>query len=217
MRQVRIPTTREIEAIYALMDEPPVSYDCGRLCDDGTGPLCCQTRNAVPSVYRWEWQYLKKRTSMWHLWRPRNDRERRDLVDCKTACDVYVECEGASRCDRSFRAFVCRTFPLEPYIENDWSMSGLVFNTDFENICPLTSRPRDLRPRFIMAAVEAWHWLIRVEHEMHEVYRDWSQALRRRNGQLDQPVMGFDLQGNWTILRPSRPGLSRRGKPRRPR
>jgi hypothetical protein len=213
----RTPGTREIERIYRLLDEPPTDFDCGTLCIEEDGPLCCVTENAVPSVYRWEWRYLKERTDMWHLWRPRTRQERRDFMDCKADCDIYVKCEGAARCDRRYRSFVCRTFPLEPYVENDWTMSGLVFNTDFEGKCPLTRRPRKIRPEFVHACLEGWQWLLEVEPEMHEVYRDWSQVLRRRCGQLNQNVRGFDLDGRWTVLRPKRPGPSRKGRPRPPR
>lgn len=192
-----------------MLDEPPVSIDCGTLCYmDGRGPLCCVTDEAVPSVYHWEWKYLKKRTKMWTRWHPRNEEERETFMDYKADCDVYVKCKGAALCDRRYRSFVCRVFPLEPYVENDWSMSGLIFNTDFLEGCPLARRPKDLRPQYVNAVLMGWQWLISVEHEMHEIYRDWSQVLRRRMGQLGKPIRGYDLEGRWTILRPKRRGPS---------
>jgi len=218
MMTTRIPTTEEIERIYRLLDEPAVDFDCGKLCfEEGRGPLCCTTDEAVPSVYRWEWRYLRTRTDMWTRWRPRNDWERRQFMDAKLECDTYVKCKGAASCERRYRSFVCRVFPLEPYIENDWSMSGVIFNTDFLETCPLAKTPRKLRPEFVSAVTQAWQWLIEIEPEMHEVYRDWSQVLRRRTGQLNQPIRGFDLEGNWAVLRQKRPGPSRKGRPRPPR
>jgi hypothetical protein len=219
MRSQRNPGEREIERIYSLLDEPPVDFDCGSLCRlDGKGPLCCVTDEAVPSVYHWEWRYLSQRTGMWRPWRSRDEREWTRFMECKAKCDVYVECEGAARCDRRYRSFVCRVFPLEPYVENDWSMSGVIFNTDFDGVCPLTERPHDMRPEFVGACIRAWQWLMDVEPEMHEIYRSWSQVLRRRSGQLHRPVRGFDMRGTWRILRPATgDGPARRGRRRRPR
>ncbi|MBW2262092.1 MAG: hypothetical protein JRG91_08980, partial [Deltaproteobacteria bacterium] len=87
----------------------------------------------------------------------------------------------------------------------------------FYDVCPLTRRRKDLRPEFVDACIRGWSWLIEIEPEMHEIYRDWSQVLRRRCGQFNQPVHGFDMQGRWTILRPKRPGPSRSGNPYRPK
>lgn len=210
MMSSRIPSEQEIRRIYRLLDEPPADYDCGKLCIiEGEGPLCCVTDEAVPSVYHWEWRFLKKRTRMWKRWRPRTEEERERFIDYKADCDTYVKCQGAATCDRMYRSFVCRVFPLEPYIENDWTMSGVVFNTDFDGVCPLTRRRRDLRPEYVKACIEGWSWLIEIEPEMHEIYRDWSQVLRRRVGQLNRPIRGFDMQGTWRVLRPKRPGPSR--------
>jgi hypothetical protein len=218
MMSTRIPSESEIRKIHKMLDEPPVDFDCGTLCViEGQGPLCCVTDEAVPSVYRWEWRYLKKRTKMWKRWKPRTEEERKRFIDLKAECDIYVHCDGAAHCDRRYRSFVCRVFPLEPYIENDWSMSGVIFNTDFYGVCPLTKRHRDLRPEFVDACIKGWSWLIEVEPEMHEIYRDWSQVLRRRCGQLNKPIRGFDMQGRWRILRPKRPGPSRPGNPYRPK
>jgi hypothetical protein len=213
MKSTRTPNEKEVKEIHDLLNEPPATFDCGKLCVlEGQGPLCCVTEEAVPSVYHWEWKYLKKRTKMWTRWHPRTESERREFLDLKADCDVYVKCKGAADCDRRYRSFVCRVFPLEPYIENDWTMSGVIFNTDFDHACPLAKRPKELRTAFVKAVIKGWGWLIGVEPEMHEIFRDWSQVLRRRNGQLNQPIRGFDLDARWTILRPGRPGPSRRNR-----
>ena len=118
----------------------------------------CPINNLIPDwndlVYRWEWKYLEPRTSMWKRWRPRNEDERESFMDYKADCDIYVKCEGAARCDRRYRSFVCRVFPLEPYVENDWSMSGLIFNTDFIEKCPLVKTPHKIRHEYIMGVME---------------------------------------------------------------
>jgi len=195
------PGAAEIGAVYALLDEPPTSYDCGVLCRQRGGePPCCSASEAVPSVFDWEWRYLEARTRMWSRWKP-PDAGRAGRFE-GGGCDILVRCLGADRCERAYRSFCCRVFPLEPYVENDWKMTGLVFNTDFDTLCPLASRPRDLRPEFVRACLRGWTWLLGVQEGELGIYRDWSQTQRRRAGRSGLPLMGFDREGRWVVLRP---------------
>ncbi len=213
MRRHR-PGEAEIAELLRALDEPPCHADCGPLCAAaGRGePICCIGEEALPAVFDWEWRFLARRTRMLRRWRPATGRRAPAFVARKAGCDVFVRCPGAGACDREWRPFVCRTFPLEPLVGPDWAMIGVVFNSDFEASCPLAGEPWRLRKAFVRACVLGWNRVLTWEPEMHEIYRDWSRSRRLRAGRKRLPVMGFDLRGAWRALIPARPPGRWKGK-----
>jgi ATP-dependent DNA helicase RecG len=58
-------TEDEVAYLYTLLREEVTNYDCGSLCKDDNGgvPFCCVTENAVPLLYKKEFELLKTRFS----------------------------------------------------------------------------------------------------------------------------------------------------------
>ena len=65
-------TLVDIRDDYDSFDAPVVDIDCGRQCaphNPSGKPFCCDICHAVPAAYRQEWDYLKLKTDLWHIWR----------------------------------------------------------------------------------------------------------------------------------------------------
>ena len=79
--------------IYEMFQAPISRYDCGRHCSplNGGEPVCCSTDHAIPVVDRAEWDLLRRRTKLWHRYRP-NDRAGKTIVgDLAKSC-LAIEC-----------------------------------------------------------------------------------------------------------------------------
>jgi hypothetical protein len=178
----------QIQEYYSLLNEEITDYDCGTLCaplNNGV-PFCCSVKFAVPLLYKTEFSYLRSRSDLWHKWEPRNSRESK-MSRSAGYDEIYCECKGASQCIREERSISCRTFPLEPYIDEKGVIAGLVFTEDFHakdaegnNIsCPLKLRLDDIRPEYIKNSLAFWKELLRIPAE-YSAYLASSRTMRRR-------------------------------------
>jgi hypothetical protein len=179
----------QIQEYYSLLNEEITTYDCGTLCaplNNGV-PFCCSVKFAVPLLYKTEFSYLRSKGEMWSEWNPKTKKEKRLLKDL-SAAEVYCECKGAANCTRDQRSISCRTYPLEPYINENGEVTGLVFVEDFTVKsddgnpihCPLKDRPEDIRQEYIKNALLFWKELLRIPAE-YNTYVESSRTLRRRS------------------------------------
>ncbi len=173
-------TEDEVAYYYSLLKEEVTNYDCGTLCrDDNNGsPFCCVTENAVPLLYKKEFELLKSRSDLWKVWNPTDPKERKLLDEHDEENTVFCKCKGAQFCERDNRSVSCRTFPLEPYIDKRGVFVGLVFMKEFSTGCPLTKRSKDIRQEFVDNHFIFWEKLMLRRPVEFETYTKSSRSYR---------------------------------------
>ncbi len=141
-------TTPQIDfhSLLAGFNASTTPLDCGKMCapfNPSGKPFCCDICHAVPVAYKPEWDYLKTRTALWHLWRgdecsdePMNPD---DLMEETPEHLLLLACKGPAHCEREFRATSCRQFPFFPYITSDFRFIGLAHDWEFESKCWILS------------------------------------------------------------------------------
>lgn len=186
----------EIEYYYSLLQEEVTEYNCGSLCAPSNGgvPVCCQADNALPALYKAEYEMLSARTDLWKEYVPATKQEKKEFAEYDLRKITFCECKGIEHCERENRSISCRTFPLEPYLDTRGILIGLVFMREFLTKCPLTTKAKDIRQAFIDSHFLFWEKLLfRLDSE-YEVYWDSSRAYRRWSKRTGKPL---------TILFPS--------------
>ncbi len=178
-----------IRSYHTLLDENITEYDCGSLCSVSNNgiPFCCDSTITIPLLYRSELSMLQKMGELWSIWKPSNNKERR-LAKQISPHEIYCECTGAARCKREQRSIACRTFPLEPYIDNKGVLTGLVFIPGVlsddrirKNMnCPLTDKTEDIRQEYIDSTFAFWKTLLKIPAE-YNTYLHSSRAFRKQN------------------------------------
>jgi hypothetical protein len=170
----------EVTYYYSLLNEELTDYDCGHLCKDDNGgyPFCCLVENAVPILYKQEFELLRSRTNLWSVWKPQTEEDKQTKKDYEGGDTIFCKCKGVEFCERENRSISCRTFPLEPYIDKRKVMVGLVFMKEFMHGCPLTKKPKDIRQEFIDSHFIFWEKLLLRNHEEFEMYWKSSKGYR---------------------------------------
>ncbi len=181
-------TFEEIEYFYTLLNENITNYDCGDLCKPYNKgiPYCCSVDNAIPLLYRTEFEYLQKKGDLWKEWIPRTKDDEKIKRD-ENKEQIFCECKGYHHCIREQRSISCRTFPLEPYIDKRGVFVGLTFIHTFTDKdeetgkikCPLTKKYKDIRQEFIDSHYMFWEKLMFRRKEEYELYSNTSRRLRR--------------------------------------
>ncbi len=191
----------EIKYYFDMLDESIVDYDCAVLCkkDNNGIPYCCEAGNAVPLLYRSEYEYLRTLGDLWFEWRPKNDDEK-ELLDYASEDQIFAECRGVKHCVRGERSITCRVFPLEPYIDRRGVFVALTFIEDFLKIeegsftskCPLAMHKEDIRLEFIDSHFLFWqNLLLRLPSE-YKIYKSSSSSIRRLNKkQNTEPILFY--------------------------
>jgi hypothetical protein len=190
---------REFEELYKLLSVEMMDRDCGSLCaplNDGI-PYCCDRERAVPALYREEYAWQRAEGPFWGRMRCRTevDRALRESIEAGGYA-VAALCPGPSRCDRTRRALVCRTYPLEPHLDEEGRLLGLTFTYAADHPCPLItkSRPR-FNPAYLRNALRVWERLLQLYPEERELYIDESRRLRRRFRRRGKRVPLFGAKG----------------------
>lgn len=173
-------TEAELNRFYELLDESLTPYDCGKLCAPSNGgePLCCQVENAVPMLYREEFEYLQKRTELWDRWKPKTTIDKKMKREDETRILIFCECKGVQHCERENRSVGCRTFPLEPYFDEKGEFVGLIFMKEFRNKCPLISRLKDIKQPVIDKHYEFWTLIMEIKKDEFDLYKSTSRGWR---------------------------------------
>jgi hypothetical protein len=187
----------EIEYYYTLLKEEITDYNCGTLCAPYYKgiPYCCVADQAVPLIYKSEFNFLKSRTDLWYKWKPGNE-EDKELLSSARSDQVFCECRGVAHCDRRYRSITCRTFPLEPYFDRKNVFVGLTFLEDFllkdpesgKVKCPLTSRKKDIRQEFIDEHFIFWEKLLLRLPDEAETYQMSSASIRKYHKKINKKV-----------------------------
>jgi hypothetical protein len=132
----------DFRTLYDSFDAPLADLDCGLRCapHNPTGkPFCCDICQAVPAVYREEWEYLRRSSDLWHPWQGNEcSSEVQDpavLAAQTPEHMLLLACKGPAHCQRSFRSLSCRQFPFFPYITSADRFIGLAYDWEFEETC----------------------------------------------------------------------------------
>ena len=149
IRYIEYMSNSALQKAYELLRrETPLYTDCGKLC----GRACCKGdgrtgMNLLPG----EPELLAGKG--FDILPPEGNH----------GCPVLV-CGG--RCDRAFRPFACRIFPLYPLVTLDGSGSprvGVVYDPRSESLCPLAADKAILNRNFVTAVRRAAKYLLRDE------------------------------------------------------
>jgi hypothetical protein len=189
-------TPAQIEELLATLTVPVTEIDCGTLCapDNDGVPICCDKQRIVPVLYKKEYQVLRARSDLWRPFRPET-KQQEELGEDMRACDKLCECKGVAHCERDNRSLACRTFPLEPYLDHDGELVGLVWNTDFDGVCPLVNSRYKVRRDYIEQAMAMWKKAFDWAPKEHQFYLEHSQTTRRSFGQKREKVPVFTPTG----------------------
>ncbi len=206
------PTPSEFAAIYCGFDAPIAAFDCGKKCAPHNArgvPFCCDTRHAVPTAYQAEWQYLQASTDLWHPWEADSPRETDHLRSQTPAGQVLIECQGHTRCQRSFRSMNCRSFPFFPYLTREGEFIGLSYFWKYEDRCWVISHLDSVTPAYQQAFVAAWDALFAaMPGEMDNFHRH-SAATRQIFGRRGRAINVLHRNGGCYKITP-RNGRMRR-------
>ena len=179
-------TQRDVRILLDLTDEEICDFDCGQICarkNRNKIPYCCDIDKVIPILYRSVFEYFQKHTDMWCLFKPRNKHERK-MVEELEDYQVMARCKGAQKCERHYRAFVCRNFPTYPYFNSHGRVVGLFFSRTLNGKCILIDRPEFIRKKYIRANIEFWNYLLdRVTGE-REFYQKFARTSEKRHGSL---------------------------------
>ncbi len=188
---------QEVQRLYASFDAPITALDCGRKCapyNEGGKPFCCDICVAVPTLYEFEWDYVRKNTDLWFEWKAENCTDTPEEAAEEVArlseetpdSMMLAECLGPSLCQRDFRGLTCRQFPFFPYIDSQGNLLGLSYYWEYEEQCWVVSNLAVVTEEYkrqFLAAFETIFELVPGEFENYqyhsEVMRDAFNEQRR--------------------------------------
>ncbi len=190
----------EIPYFLEMLEEPIVDYDCSVLCRDSKDDMayCCQPGNALPLLYKTEYQYLRTLSDFWGEWKP-TTKEGRQMLEYAGENQIFAECSDPRNCKRKERSITCRVFPLEPYIDRRGVFVCLTFMQSFleydEDLgrgkCPLAMHTKDIRQEFIDSHFLFWQSLLLRFPREYQIYKSSSASLRKYNKKNKSDIILF--------------------------
>ena len=188
-------TARQIDELLGLLTAPVTTFDCGTLCAPGNGgvPVCCNSAQVLPVLYRAELALLQKRTKLWRRHVPTGaDAALRAQA---RPCDVFAVCKGHTHCEREHRSLACRTFPFEPYLDHDGALVGIVFAFDQSHLCPLITSAHEISPQFVAQCCAMWRRMFELDADERAFYAGCSRTLRRQFGRRREQIPVWTERG----------------------
>ena len=181
----------EYENLYASFHNPIATLNCGEKCapyNQNRVPFCCDTRHAVPTAYRTEWEYLQARSQLWHLWSPVHSQEVRKIRSETPAGHVLIECLGHLHCERSYRAITCRAFPFFPYLNRQGELLGMSYYWEYEDRCWVISHLHKVSPHYRSEFISAHEQIFAAYPQEKENFRYHSAMMRRVFGRKHRAI-----------------------------
>ena len=164
-------------------------FDCGRICAplNGGEPVCCSTENAIPVVEKSEWRLLKKKTDLWHRYKP-VDKHSREIVEELASTSCAIECKGAAHCERQHRTLACRAFPFYPYFNKKKEIVGLSHYWIFEDRCWVISNLQIVEKPFVDELLAAYALVFKHDEDERDAFIDQSVSMRRVFSKNKRPI-----------------------------
>jgi hypothetical protein len=205
------PAAQDFACLYHTFRSPITALDCGNRCapyNQGRAPFCCDTRHAVPTAYRAEWDYLQASTNLWHTWQADKDETRR-LKKQTPSGQVLVECLGHTLCQREFRTLTCRAFPFFPYFTRGGDFIGMSYYWDYEQRCWVISNLQAVTAGYRAEFFAAYNGLFERMPQERDNFRHHSMMMRRIFGQRGRAIPLLHRDGHTYKVSP-RNGRMRR-------
>lgn len=182
-------------------------YDCGRICAplNGGEPVCCSTDNAIPVVEKSEWRLLRKKTDLWHRFKP-FDADSRKIVEELSTSSCAIECKGAALCERQHRTVACRSFPFFPYFNKAQEIVGVSYYWIFEDRCWVISNLKIVEQKFVNELIEAYALTFKHDEDEREAFVDQSVSMRRVFSRWKRPIPVIGLDGKLYKVLPKSDG-----------
>lgn len=149
------------EAAYEAMNASVLDIDCGTLCSHN----CCRNDYENPEEFGvyllpFEYEHFLKETGMIQkhqlAWHAAKDRFMPKALKGLN----YYYCQVEKDCLRQYRPVQCRTYPLEPHLEN--GHLTLVVEKDQIHACPLIQKCENWRKDYVEGMYEGWSLLIQI-------------------------------------------------------
>ncbi len=198
----------DFASLYDGFNAPVSRFDCGRKCAplNGGEPVCCSTQNAVPVVHRAEYKELKRRSDLWHDFKPYDGATRRIVKELHRSC-AAVECKGAMFCERDNRSLACRAFPFFPYMTREGKLIGLAYYWDFEDRCWVISNLRIVDRAFVDDFIAAYEYLFQVDPQEYETFMGFSATMRRTFSRKRRAIPLIGRDGGYLKVLPHGRGI----------
>jgi hypothetical protein len=207
--------------LYDRLDAPITTGDCGALCmqhNPGGGPFCCDLHHAVPAVYHEEWAHLRVVTSMWRPWEAVSTGALLgDLPEPAPEGMRLLACQGAQRCQRSFRALSCRQFPFFPFVTSDGRLIGMAYSWDFEPVCWVINHLEAVTEAYRSAFISVFDELFSLWPEEMDSYAALSEEMRIHFATQKRRIPILHRAGGFFLLSPASERLRRVPPDRLPR
>jgi hypothetical protein len=175
-------TEKQLRRFYRLLSVKMIDFDCGKLCapkNEGV-PLCCENEFVVPILFQEEFRWHRKNSAFWKRMSPKNKTIKKFIEESATYY-VFSQCPGPQNCRRTKRSMNCMTFPLEPYVNRDGDIEGLMYVNGSNSSCPLIGKPKKIfNPLYISNAIKFWKELFIAYPEEQETYMDESRKRERQ-------------------------------------
>ena len=165
---------------YELMDESIIDGNCGLLCNFH----CCRDKDE--NGERLGIYLLPEEYEAVFIEHPEieveslSKEEHGDLYLPESIGNLhYMYCGGAMDCVRELRPIHCRTYPLEPHIEQGKLM--LVIEKEQIHKCPILKMENEWRKEYINGVFEGWKLLIQIPKIRTMVKYESNERIRSNN------------------------------------
>jgi hypothetical protein len=176
-----MPTPAEFGRLYARFHAPITAFDCGAKCspyNERGVPFCCDVNHALPTAYQPEWEYLQASTDLWRPWDGSGRRAQQLKAEVPDHQHAIV-CLGHTRCQRNYRAIVCRSFPFYPYVTLEGEFIGLTYYWEYEDRCWIVSHLDSVTSEYRLEFIAAYDTLFEWYPDEREAFRQHAQRVRR--------------------------------------
>jgi len=197
-------TSADFARLYQGFNAPVSRFDCGRKCAplNGGEPVCCSTQNAVPIAEKAEWDLLKSRTDLWHIFKPYDAPTRKIKEELPSSCRA-IECKGARFCERDNRTIACRSFPFFPYVNRQRQVVGMSVYWDFEDRCWMMSNMQIVDKKFIDEFFATFEAVFAKDKEEFDTFVDFSATMRRVFSRWKRKIPLIGRDGSFNVVIPS--------------
>lgn len=195
--------------MYERFDAPVTALDCGAKCAEHNPhgiPFCCDICRAVPVAYHQEWDYLRRSTDLWHIWRgdecPEDPTDPQVLQEETPEHMLLLACKGPALCQRDYRAVSCRQFPFYPYITYDYRFVGLAWHWDFEPLCWVISHTGQVTEAYRQEFVDFYDKLFETWPLEMESYAILSDEMREHFENSRRRIPLLHRNGGFYLVSP---------------
>ncbi len=196
----------DIKTLYDNFDAPIAAFDCGSKCspyNEHGVPFCCDTRHSVPTAYHAEWQYLREKTDLWHIWVDEDQTETGRLRAETPDGMVLIECLGHQHCQRDYRSMTCRAFPFFPYINGKDEFLGLSYYWEYEERCWVINNLGVVTSTYQEEFVRIYDDLFMLEPEELNNFAYHAKVMRRKFDQFERHIPLLHRDGNLYLVDPN--------------